>query len=52
MNDLQLAAEMFNAEGQNEKHTNNMTKLIVATHNFANAPKNDKILRLKKIHQF
>jgi len=29
-----------------------MTNLIVATHKFANAPKNDKILRLKKYISF
>jgi len=33
-----VRAEMFHADGQTNRETN-MTKLIVAFHNFSNAPK-------------
>jgi len=39
-------------DGTTNKQTNNMAKQPVATHNFANAPKNDKIFRLKKYTSF
>jgi len=33
-----VGAETFHAEGRKERHTQNMTKLIVAFRKFANAP--------------
>jgi hypothetical protein len=38
-----VGAEISHADGQTDRQTDNMTKLIVAFCNFANAPKNDQI---------
>jgi len=38
-----VGAEMFHADSRTERRTD-MTKLIVAFHNFANAPKSDTTL--------
>jgi hypothetical protein len=35
-----VGAELFHADGQTDRKTD-MTKLIVAFHNYANAPKNN-----------
>jgi hypothetical protein len=39
-----VGAEMFHADGRTDGQTTDMTKLIVAFRNFANAPNKNKIL--------
>jgi hypothetical protein len=43
MNILPVGAELFHADGQTDGRTD-LTKLIVAFCNFANAPKNERAL--------